>query len=275
MTTTSSTQSVEVAQARAAAYALVAFALRYPDRALIETLADPPKWADWPDVLESFDKRVEKPLGAVRQAAQAVAESLLGSSDGEPRELQCRHDEIFGHAVRGKCPAYEMEYGRHEIIRQASDLADLAGFYRAFGLEFTDGAEGRPDHIIAECEFLSALCAREAHALTLDDPEHVDVCVDAQRSFLRDHLARWLPALARRVEEADATGLYGAIARFANALVDVECDHFDVQAGPATLELRPTDPVLDRSIDCATAGCGTKPAGDKLVQLDVDPECAP
>lgn len=275
MTTTSQTQSSQVAQARAAAYTLVAFGLQYPDRTLIETLAHPRQWADWPDVLATADKRILEPLWAVRQAAQAEADALPGSSDGEPRELQCRHDAIFGHAVRGKCPAYEMEYGRHEIIRQAADLADLAGFYRAFGLEFADGAEGRPDHVTAECEFMSALCAKEAHALTLDEQEHVDVCVDAQRSFLRDHLAQWLPALARHVEEADATGLYGVIARFAAALVDVECDQFEIHAGPATLEFRPADPVLDRTIDCGTADCGTKPAGETLVQLDVDPECDP
>ncbi len=271
MTITVSTQAPQVVQARSAAYTLIAYALQYPDRELIETLANPEQWTDWPDVLKAADGAIYTPLQAVRDALLAEAEMLANCSDEQPCDLQCRHDILFGHAVRGKCPAYEMEYGRHEIIRQASDLADIAGFYGAFGLQFTDGADGRPDHISAECEFMSALCAKEAYALTRDDEEKVDVCVNAERAFLKDHLARWLPAFARRIEKADPTGLYGEIARFAEAFVKAECDNFDIHAGPQKLELRPTDPVLDRSISCGPADCGAQRSSEQFVQLKVDP----
>lgn len=264
-------QTPQTAQARSAAYTLIAFGLRYPDRALIDTLADPRKWMDWPDVLRAVAPRIAEPLQAVR----AEVDALAGGSDGEPCELQERHDDLFGHAVRGQCPTYEMEYGGHEIIRQASDLADLAGFYRAFGLEFADGANGRPDHVTAECEFMSVVCAAEARALATGDDENVTVCADAERTFLRDHLARWLPAFAHRVEEVDPSGFYRAIVRFADVFVAAECDRFGVRAGPQTLELGPTDPVLDREISCGSADCGAESSGDRLVQLNASCESDP
>ena len=196
--------------------------------------------------------------------------ALADRSDEPHREWQERYDILFGHAVRGACPAYEMEYGRNEIIRQASDLADLAGFYRAFGMEIAGEANGRPDHITVECEFMSALCAKEAYAYARRDEGNAEICLDAERTFLRDHLARWLPAFARHVEEADGDGLYAALARFADAFVKAECGRFDVHAGPATLELRTPDPVLDTQISCGTGGCGEGSSGEQVVQLGMD-----
>ena len=256
----------ELAQARAAAYGLIAHGFQYPDKEMLSTLADPMRWKGWPNVLQQTDSQTKEPLESVRNIVKALADG----SDEPHRELQERYDVLFGHAVRGACPAYEMEYGRNEIIRQASDLADLAGFYRAFGLEIAGAADDRPDHIAAECEFMSALCRKEAHARTQDDNENAEICLDAERTFLRDHLARWLPAFARHVEEADAGGLFGAFARFADAFVKAECSHFDVHAGPSTLELRTPDPVLDTQISCASTGCGEGKADDQLIQLGTD-----
>ncbi len=221
---------------------------------------------NWPGVLQEVDGQTKESLKFLRNAVRASADC----SDDAHRELEQRYDGLFGHAVRGACPAYEMEYGRNEIIRQASDLADLAGFYRAFGLEIAPDATGRPDHIAAECEFMSALCSKEAHAYAQSDKDNADICVDAERAFLRDHLARWLPALAHRILEADGKGFFGALAQFADAFVQAECNHFDVHAGPQTLELRTPDPVLDTQISCGSAGCGDARSDEQLVQLGTD-----
>ncbi len=258
-----SVKEVEPAQARAAAYGLIAHGFQYPDAEALSTLSEPMRWENWPRVLHRTDRQTKEPLESLQNAVK----TLRGGSDEPLRELQERYDVLFGHAVRGQCPAYEMEYGRNEIIRQASDLADLAGFYRAFGMEITGDSNGRPDHIAAECEFMSALCLKEAYAHAHGDEENADICFNAERTFLRDHLARWLPAFARHVEEADADGFFGALARFADAFIKAECDCFDIHAGPSTLELRTPDPVLDTQIACGSSGCGDGPTSEQLVQL--------
>jgi putative dimethyl sulfoxide reductase chaperone len=263
MASTETITELESAQARAAAYGLIAHGFQYPDANILSTLSDPTRWECWPDVLRRTDGITQKPLESVQDAVKALA----GCSDEPHREQQRRYDELFGHAVRGACPAYEMEYGRNEIIRQASDLADLAGFYRAFGLELAHGANVRPDHIAAECEFMSALCSKEAYAHARGDRKNADLCRDANRTFLRDHLARWLPAFAHHVERADAVGFFGALARFADAFVKAECSYFDIHAGPATLELRTPDPVNDTGITCGSTGCGEGGTGEPLIQL--------
>lgn len=270
MTTSFTTRAPELTHARTAAYSLIAIGFQYPDHSLINMMANPQQWASWPEVLGCVDPNIVELLRSVENDARKEAVALLDHTDGEPRELQSRYDKLFGHAVRGQCPTYEMEYGRNEIIRQACDLADLAGFYNAFGLEFANGANGRPDHITAECEFMSTLCAKEAHALAQNDEENIDICINAQRTFLKDHLARWLPAFVHRIEEADGTSLYSTLARFADTFVKTECEHLDIHPGPPTLQLRPTDPVQDRTINCGPGDCGTSITGDQFVQLDID-----
>lgn len=272
MTTTISRQAPQVAQARSAAYTLIGYGFQYPDRALIESLADPNHWAHWPDVFAGIHPRISESLGIVRKTLQAQAATLAQGDDSDLSELSCRHDALFGHAVRGKCPTYEMEYGRTEIIRQASDLADISGFYHAFGLDFADGANGRPDHITAECEFMGALCAKESHALEHAAADGIGICVDAERLFLKEHLGRWLPAFAHRVLKADHDGLYGVVARFAVDFVEAECDQFEIQLGPTMLELKPADPVADREISCTPTNCGAQSSADQLVQLNTNVE---
>ncbi len=253
----------EIPHSRAAAYGLIAYGFQYPDRETTPTLTAPAQWERWPEVLECADRETRESL----QHLRCTIRGLENASDDAFRKLQQDFDGIFGHAVRGLCPAFEMEYGRNEILRQASDLADLAGFYKAFGLEIRDNANGRPDHIAAECEFMSVLCSKEAYAIEHSDQENAEICRDAQRTFLRDHLARWLPAFAHRTREADTDGLYGALASFADEFVKTECSHFDVHAGPATLQLRPPDPELDTSISCGPADCGQGQQNDQIIQL--------
>jgi TorA maturation chaperone TorD len=71
------------------------------------------------------------------------------------------------------------------------ELADIAGFYRAFGVEITPGTE-RPDHIAVELEFMHLLAVKEVVAAGREDGgEHARICRDARATFFRDHLGRW------------------------------------------------------------------------------------
>lgn len=259
----------EVAQARGAVYGLISHGFQYPNRELINTLTDPACWSSWPHVLLRVDIAVARQLDAVRAALQAETRGLSENSDAEPDNLQTTFNDLFGHAVRGTAPPYELEYGRSEIIQQASRLADVAGFYAAFGMEVDHRANDRGDHIAVECEFMNVLCAKEAHAIEYGDDNGLQICCKAQRDFLVDHVSRWLPAFAHRVQQSDAEGFYGALARFTEAFVAGECCRFGIRMAPQTLQLRPADPVLDTSISCGPAVVQPNRTEEELVQLSV------
>ncbi len=108
--------------------------------------------------------------------------------------------EVSRLFVRGVVPPYETSY---ESARSAPGgktlaLADIAGFYRAFGFQ----AQGeRPDHLAPELEFVSLLCIKEAYARLTGETEGAEVCAEARSKFLREHLAPWLPSFRQRVAE--------------------------------------------------------------------------
>lgn len=283
MSTCSTIDDTRIAQARASAYALIAHAFRCPDEAWLDLLGEPGRWEGWPEALATIDDEIGGRLSDLQESVVGQSRSCdprvpRGSDDklcGGERvrvslaEIQESFNVLFGHAVRGKCPPYELEYGRSEIIQQASNLADVAGFYSAFGMEIAEDACDRVDHLCSECEFMSVLCAKEAEAIDSSETEHTEIVRLAQRHFLRDHLVTWVPALSYRIDEAEDGGFYGLVAGFLTAFISSEASRFHIGLGPTTLELRPVDEVQDTSISCGGGGCGPGGGSDELVQVNV------
>ncbi|MBI5396299.1 MAG: molecular chaperone TorD family protein [Verrucomicrobia bacterium] len=216
--------------------------------------------------------RLDATHAALRQAA-AASPQLTGPADAALNQLRAARSlgdiqdaflGVFGHTVRGECPPHEIEYGelRADALFQPHRLADIAAFYRAFGLEVADDAAERVDHIAMECEFYAVLCAKEAHAQ--ESPDHLAICRDAQKKFLREHLARWTPAFSRRLARLTNDPLLQALADFLNACVTAECAHFGVPAGNDDLQLRPAEEPMDPCGSCglanATAGAAPQEA---------------
>jgi len=168
----------------------------------------------------------------------------------------------FGHAARGSCPLNEIEYGdlKADPLFQPHRLADLAAFYRAFGLEVADDASERHDHICIELEFMSVLAAKEAYALEHQaDEDQLEICRGAQKKFLREHLGRWAPAFARRLRDEAGDGPLAALADLLRQFVLDECTRFGATPGGEDLLLRPVDEATESM--CASCGLAGLPPG--------------
>lgn len=268
MLTDEDTRSQEQADVRSGVYGFLAAALRYPDREALVLLHEPGRWSGWSETLARFDAGLGKLLGDVRSRLPS------DQDDAQLADLQESHVVLFGHAVRGTCPPYELEYERGDIPQKSNELADIAGFYNAFGMEMDANAHERADHVAVQCEFMSVLALKEAHALETDNTDAQQVVSDAQRSFLTDHAGRWMPAVASRLTKADPEGFYGRLGRFFGEFIASECDRFEVRSGPQLLELRPIDPERDANIECGVEtscpGASTPAEGDTLVQIGID-----
>lgn len=168
----------------------------------------------------------------------------------------------FGHAARGSCPLNEIEYGdiKADPLFQPHRLADLAAFYRAFGLEVAGDAGERQDHLCLELEFMCVLAAKEAYALEHQiGDDHLAQCREAQKKFLREHLGRWTPAFARRLAAATNEPSLRGLAEFTRMFIESECVRCGVNPGSEELSLRPVDEVADRM--CDSCGIANLPPG--------------
>lgn len=209
-------------------------------------------------------------INSLRAANAFIGPSVLASAEALINALQpAAFDSFlnaylaaFGHAARGSCPLNEIEYGdiKADPLFQPHRLADLAAFYRAFGLEVAADAGERHDHLCLELEFLCVLAAKEAYALEHQlDADQLAQCRDAQKKFLREHLGRWTPAFARRLAAATNEPALRALAEFTCAFVESECGRFGVNPGSEELSLRPVDEAADRM--CDACGIANLPPG--------------
>ena len=178
------------------------------------------------------------------------------------KELEDLHDSyvgIFGHRRPESIPPYETEFTAGGDFRQNQDLADLMGFYRAFGLDLGSGDKlrERPDHIAVELEFLHFLCWKEARARAEDNQDHINICLDAERKFLRDHLGRWADIFARGVERAASHDYFTSLTGLLRALVAREATTFGIALNPVST------PPSPRRAELEPITCGA----ESLVQI--------
>jgi DMSO reductase family type II enzyme chaperone len=203
-------QQVLGALRRAAVYRLLAAAFAYPTVPRLTELADlsAARAADGiggPEVgrgLAAF-------AGAARQAdPAAVADEYVFLFDRQPR-----------------CPPYEGAYGAAaQMAGKSAELADIAGFYTAFGLTPAATQPDLEDHIAAELEFMSVLATKEAYAMAEGAAEGVEVLRRAQVSFLSDHLGRWAESFAADLVPATPLPYYTAAAALLAGWVRAEID---------------------------------------------------
>lgn len=169
--------------------------------------------------------------------------------------LQDAHCRTFG--IAGSL-CYETEYGLPHEYRQSQEMADIAGFYRAFGFNLGGQKRERPDHIAVELEFMHILALKEAYALETGIPEHLEICQAAQAKFLQDHLGRWIGLFAQGVAHNAPDSLYVVLAQFAAAFARADAERLDVSLDAPELsdvQHTPFDPDFSCA-ECAVAGLG-------------------
>lgn len=179
---------------RGTIYRLLAAILRKPDgehfRYLARDFLD-----EWDRILEVLDPDASLADG-IRQLQSSLRDRDQGALDAE-------YAALFEPHTKMAAPPYETEYTRetpqHGLL-QSMQLADIAGFYRAFGLDISETWPERPDHLATELEFMHILAVKEADAAASRDATHWWLVHDAQHKFLRDHLGRWPAPFLERLK---------------------------------------------------------------------------
>jgi putative dimethyl sulfoxide reductase chaperone len=132
-------------------------------------------------------------------------------------------------------PLHETAYGPPRLTT-AAELADVQGFYRAFGFELSADAPDMPDHLGAELEFHAALLAKLAWATLQELEDAREITHAGIASFLDAHLGRWTGVFAARLATSAPATVYGRLAEAAASFVAAECERFG--ATPAPLAAR-------------------------------------
>jgi TorA maturation chaperone TorD len=211
-------------------------------------------------ILQDEEAFVAMPLaqGELPLAALDPARVLAELPDS-PAELNQLYETTFGLLTTGSVTPYETEYIPSKFVFQRSNgLADVAGFYQAFGVQPSSREPERHDHIVVELEFMASLITLERLAEEVeaaDSSERAAVCRQGQARFLGEHLAWWVPAFARLLSHSASDTFYQQVGKFLAALIAAERAYLGV---PAARTL-PHPTAIERPDECS--GCELAGAG--------------
>lgn len=207
---------------RSNVYRFLSTAFSFPDETTWERLQDD-AGDDVLHALEDVGADLEATLKRIREAGR--------------QSLAAEHVATFGLTSGGGLPPYEGPYGATNLFQEADCMADVAGFYRAFGLGSADDCRERSDHITVELEFMHFLVLKQAYAQEQGWADKGQVCVNAQKLFLKDHLGRWAPFYLRKLADLTTGKLFESVAGAAAAWVAAECRRLGVALDSGELRI--------------------------------------
>ncbi len=204
-------------------YQFLSMCLLEPEESTLELL----KNKDYMSEVEScFEKAGKKEwLEAFGNIRKELQESNI-------EKLTKGYRDTFGNAtVAMDCPPYEMYFSGSQIYQQTQDLADLSGFYKAFGVEVSrDDTTNRWDHIAVELEFLHFLTYKLAYTTENGEDKERELCLTAKKKFLNSHIGRWICAFSSSVEKKSPLAFYREIADISNEFVHHDMENLGVDA---------------------------------------------
>lgn len=202
------------------AFLLASFLTSYPDKKFRENIA----------LLISEDKLDDYLQNITPNHWEALKSALDSKLESEDiiDDLRSEYIDTFDRGQK-VTPLYETEYGRDRAMRKAAELADLSGFYRAFGFDFDEKtANDMPDHISIELEFYGLMLMKEKFLLEKENTEGVEIVRSARIKFLEDHLGRFPEAIVNR-EGVISHEFYSVVFNWCNDLLNKECEEWNVK----------------------------------------------
>ena len=137
------------------------------------------------------------------------------------KKIQSEFVDVFGHTLSKQIAPYALEHLKNtDVFFRTQKLADLNGFYKAFGME-VESIE-RADHISTQTEFLSFLLLKERLAERDGLIEEMGVCQDAFDQFQKDHFLDWAKMFAENLSTQVDGKFYPKAGKFLCSLIEFE-----------------------------------------------------
>jgi TorA maturation chaperone TorD len=180
-------------------------------------------------------------------------------------DLQAEHRRVFSNVITLDCPPYETLFGNDHVFAQSQVMGDIAGFYRAFGVELSKDIHERLDHLSVEFEFMHFLAYKESYSRCHDGADKTQIVLDAQKKFVKNHVGRWVPLFCRMLVKKAGSGFYKHVADLMAEWMDFEAAFLGVVPQPYS----ETDyrPATFNSPEGQTYECGAQDQGNELSLL--------
>jgi TorA maturation chaperone TorD len=193
-----------VANNRSQCYHSLAETLSFPDASLVERVNSG-------NFRRSFLQATAW-LGEDQARLARILAQIDAGSGGSLDGYQAEYNRFFVKSIDRVSPC-ESSYRWREAGQLAEARYDLImtlqHTYGQFGVNCAPGME---DHAAVELEFLALLCNRESMFWEQEAAKTARGLRSQQRTFVDDHLSRWLPEFCHRLKNRAGSAFYGLLA---------------------------------------------------------------
>jgi TorA maturation chaperone TorD len=267
--------AVERALNRSKLYLLVSWSLLYPeDDEFLDYVQCGEFVEDGRAAIDALDaaldgiggERAKQKLVLLRKQFDQIGKVVASEcANWQLMDLQAEHRRVFSNVITLDCPPYETLFGNDHVFAQSQVMGDIAGFYRAFGVELSKDIHERLDHLSVEFEFMHFLAYKESYSRCHDGADKTQIVLDAQKKFVKNHIGRWVPLFCLMLGKKADSGLYKHVADLMAEWMDFEAAFLGVIPQPYS----ETDyrPATFNAPEGQTYECGAQDQGNELSLL--------
>jgi putative dimethyl sulfoxide reductase chaperone len=267
--------AVERALGRSKLYLLISWSMLYPeDDEFLDYLQSGEFIEDGRSAIDSMSRaldgiggeRAKVKLTAISKHMEQIARWVAAEcANWQLSDLQSEHRRVFSNVITLDCPPYETLFGNDHVFGQAHVMGDIAGFYKAFGVELSKDVHERMDHLSVELEFMHFLAYKESYARCHDGADKTQIVVDAQKKFVKDHIGRWVPLFARMLAKKADSGFFRFMADLALDWMEFDAAYLGVNPQPySEADYRP---ATFNAPEGQSYECGAQDKGNELTIL--------
>lgn len=208
--------------ARSTIYSHLAAPFAYPTEEYLKELQSGEVLASLRKAVSFFAEESEL-TAAVENFCNAVEKEMPSLTFSD---LEGEYNRIF--SMGQICPHNETEYSSSHVFMKGTDMADIAGFYNAFGFRMSDKEKALVDFIGTELEFMHVATFKEHHALEKGEEGHAEVCREAEGKFLKGHLGTWVNAFSKVLSATTHLEFFRTLGKLLEEFVTFDGKHLGV-----------------------------------------------
>ncbi len=175
----------------------------YPDAAFLQSLIDDDVFADFPfgETGPETDAGLRLLRAWSRQCGTPVSHDALDT-------LRVDYTRLFMGPGMVLAAPWESVYFNDERMVFQEQTLQVRAWYSQYGLELASRVHEPDDHIGLELSFIAHLAQQALQSLERNNLDQVQRALQAQRTFMSEHLLRWAPTWCEQVQQHARTNFY-------------------------------------------------------------------
>jgi len=206
-----------LSQIRRDLYSLLSTAyIQLPEKKILEL-----KWEPAVELLGYPQKGSAEALTQIQNGLNLVKSysSKEGRNDEEIlKNISKDWTRLFRGVVRdGILPPYESLYRPERL--QKKPAQQINRLFSEMGIQVPEEWHQPSDYIGVELDFMRLLCEREQQEREKMEKDALRQVLEIEKSFLREHLGRWVPLFSEKMTQQAHEDYYRGVARLTAGLV--------------------------------------------------------